>query len=269
MLPYRGAAGTCGDVTHAQFPAIVGLASSLLRARQRSADNCSTHSLAHTLLQVCKYADVITFAPRLCRGATKTYAARRRYWNCRGGGRLRSANGRARTSAAGADIMASRAAFEAKLALCRRVLSAGLSLHLRVYGTSMLPALWPGEFISVQSAGSDTLKVGDVVVFARAQRMIVHRIVGRPFDSDLATCTTRGDAQLHDDAPVRASELLGIVTSVHRFGSDRPMFRRLPVPAQAIAWFVRRSDIARRCVARSRGLLASKTIRTQAIRIGS
>ena len=146
--------------------------------------------------------------------------------------------------------------FSAKVDLCRRALSSGDALRLRVSGTSMLPALWPGESVVVTPASIEDLQTGEVVVFAcHHQRFVVHRVVGRATAARGAALLTRGDAKLFDDLPVQAGALLGRVSAVHRFGADRPMGRRLRPVARCLAWIVRRSTLAHAILRRGSAVL--------------
>jgi Peptidase S24-like len=98
-------------------------------------------------------------------------------------------------------------------------------LRLRVFGTSMAPAILPGDLVLVRRAGLDEISAGDVVLFGRAGRFFVHRTVC------LTTATsangaaesrliTRGDRLQQDDPPVSSIEILGRVVSLVRNGRE-------------------------------------------------
>jgi hypothetical protein len=146
-------------------------------------------------------------------------------------------------------------AFARKVALCRCVLAEGVPLALRLRGTSMLPALWPFETIVVRAIDPGGARVGDVVLLARGGELVVHRIVAAAGDE---TWITRGDAMPANDAPVAASALLGVVTSVHRRGHARPMADRLTSAERALAWLVQRSVCVRRTLDRLNGALLAR-----------
>jgi len=157
-------------------------------------------------------------------------------------------------------------AFARKVALCRCVLGEGVPLALRVRGTSMLPSLWPFETIVVRAIDAAGARVGDVVLFERGGELIVHRIAAAAGDG---TWVTRGDSLPADDAPVTASALLGVVTSVHRFGVARPIANRLTAAERALAWLVQRSVLVGRLLdwfsgalfARARGEERARVLR--------
>lgn len=82
-------------------------------------------------------------------------------------------------------------------------------VSLRVTGTSMWPALWPGDRVEIRTTGFDEIKKGELIAFTRDDRIFVHRVVRKDLDGS-AICITRGDALSVDDPPVRESELLGV-----------------------------------------------------------
>src|SRR3979411_594406 len=91
------------------------------------------------------------------------------------------------------------------------------TICLRVFGTSMVPSVLPGDLISVQRASVSEISPGEIVLYMREGRLFAHRVVGytggyqRHDDSYLIT---RGDRLSHNDPPVSSSELLGRVTSI-------------------------------------------------------
>jgi signal peptidase len=90
------------------------------------------------------------------------------------------------------------------------------SLRLRVTGTSMMPAVRPGDLLSIGRVNLRDTSPGEIVLFARGGRLFAHRIVGRGGGSPDPHLVTRGDALLDDDPPVVQSELLGRVISIER-----------------------------------------------------
>jgi signal peptidase I len=104
--------------------------------------------------------------------------------------------------------------------LFEQTLRAFGSARLRVQGSSMLPAICPGDEIRVQSANCNSAEEGDVVAFSRDGRLFIHRVIGRDSGGNLLT---QGDALLAPDAPVCADEYLGKVADVRRDGQPVPM----------------------------------------------
>jgi signal peptidase I len=92
--------------------------------------------------------------------------------------------------------------------------------RLRVSGRSMAPAIRPADILLIRAVESTRIAVGDVVLFARAGRLIAHRVVEtRPAAHVLLT---RGDANSHHDAPVTASQVVGRVEGLLRNGTAVP-----------------------------------------------
>ena len=52
-------------------------------------------------------------------------------------------------------------------------------VRLRVFGTSMVPAVLPGDQILIQRATLEEILPGEIAVFLRAGRLFVHRVVDR------------------------------------------------------------------------------------------
>jgi signal peptidase len=86
---------------------------------------------------------------------------------------------------------------------------------LRVTGTSMWPALWPGDTVEIRTAPLNEIKIGDLAVFTRDDRIFIHRVI-RNTTGGAAILVTRGDALPVEDPPVRESELLGVASVIER-----------------------------------------------------
>ena len=135
-------------------------------------------------------------------------------------------------------------------ALAAEVLRSFGSLRFRAQGASMMPAVWPGDILSVRRHDAAEAKPGDIVLFGRNGRLVAHRVVERTREQDRIQWVTRGDRLDYNDAPVSSHELLGRVVAVER-GS-----RRL-VPSQSLAtrlaaWILRQSELVTRVVLRLR-----------------
>src|SRR5438552_14212381 len=84
--------------------------------------------------------------------------------------------------------------FSTKVELCRDLLASGAPLRFRIRGTSMLPALWPGESVAVRPVQFSDVRPGDLAVFVRNRHLVVHRVVRRSVGIRGAEVVTRGDA---------------------------------------------------------------------------
>jgi signal peptidase I len=123
-------------------------------------------------------------------------------------------------------------------------------VRLRVFGTSMVPSILPGDLISVQRAGVSEISIGEIVLYAREERLFAHRVVGAALVSDSGglqveptpvsgglhasleafsvkveptpvqeRLITRGDRLRYDDPAISSAELVGRVISVERKGA--------------------------------------------------
>ena len=90
------------------------------------------------------------------------------------------------------------------------------TLALRVCGTSMLPAIRPGDRLTVRRCAIGDVRIGDVVLALRERRLIAHRVISH-LGQSLLTC---GDAVAEPDTPVSEAELLGKVSRVLRGGKS-------------------------------------------------
>jgi|SRR5882724_1601375 len=131
-------------------------------------------------------------------------------------------------------------------------------VRLRVSGTSMVPAMRSGDLITVERAGIAEIGLGEIVVFARSGRLVVHRVAGilaascptSAGDKSELLLQTRGDCARRNDPIVQGSELLGRVTQIER-GSQRVQPRAtLGRAQQLISRLLRISDRAARLYVR-------------------
>ena len=121
-------------------------------------------------------------------------------------------------------------------------------VRLRVFGTSMVPSVLPGDLISVQSTDISEVSTGEIVLYSREGRLFAHRVVGRAGSREDPRLITRGDRLSHNDPPVSSSELLGRVTSIEcgdgrGHGRVRPA-ARLNTRQQMIVRILQTSDRA-------------------------
>jgi hypothetical protein len=79
-------------------------------------------------------------------------------------------------------------------------------VRLRVYGESMLPALWPGDFVEIESCSPEDARPGEIVLAMRDGQLFLHRL--------LSPCTLegfrlRGDSLPHPDPEFPREAFLG------------------------------------------------------------
>jgi signal peptidase I len=115
-------------------------------------------------------------------------------------------------------------------------------VQLKVAGASMVPALWPGDLVTVRGCDPGELHPDQIIVFRQKERLVVHRLV-RWVDSTrwAGDCAvTRGDARPRCDEPVKASEVIGRVEGILRNG--RPVNPEQSIGQRMTAAILRRSE---------------------------
>ena len=128
-----------------------------------------------------------------------------------------------------------------KLELAAEVLASGHALSLQVFGTSMLPSIWPGDTLSIEPKAEKEIVAGDIVLVARQNRFFIHRLIEK-HDS---CWVTRGDSLFHNDNPVAPCDVLGRVSLIHKRNRVIvPTVRRSPF-SRALAWMLCHSDTFR------------------------
>jgi len=142
-------------------------------------------------------------------------------------------------------------AVRAKLAA--ETLRAAGQLRLQVNGWSMFPAVRPGDTLDIECAESQSVLPGDLVLFMRAGRFFVHRVVDK--HPRTATLLTRGDSMPQLDPPIPEGDLLGKVVWIER-RRERIQPRGGPsLPGRLVSALLRRSDLAIRVVVGVHGML--------------
>ena len=148
---------------------------------------------------------------------------------------------------------AGNASIEVACGLAEEIVRTFGEVRLRVSGTSMVPSILPGDFVSIQKASMPDISAGEIVVYLRKGRFVVHRVVdrnaaGAADHSEGPRLITRGDRLRQDDAPVTEPELLGRVVSIERdnrkvalpaTGSNRAMVRLLRASDRVTCLYLR------------------------------
>jgi signal peptidase len=115
---------------------------------------------------------------------------------------------------------------------------------LRVSGISMVPAIRPGDLISVERARVEEISSGEIVVFKREGRLVAHRVVARTGIPSESYLVTRGDRTRRNDALVSSAELVGRITRIERGGFRVRLASRLNIVQRTISHLLRFSDRA-------------------------
>lgn len=93
------------------------------------------------------------------------------------------------------------------------------SVCFRVLGASMFPWIRSGDLVFVRTFAYEQASRGDVVLFERAGRLFVHRVIRAAAEAagrERGALITKGDALDAVDEPVTRAEFLGRVIRVHR-----------------------------------------------------
>jgi signal peptidase I len=128
-----------------------------------------------------------------------------------------------------------------KLGLAIETLRSCGMVRIKAWGVSMLPALWPGDLLSIQSVTPDSVVPGDIVLVLRDKQCFIHRLV-RTTSENCVCFITRGDAMPDNDPPVAVPELMGRVVEARRGNRNFVPSRRISFVHAAVAWALCRSD---------------------------
>ena len=119
---------------------------------------------------------------------------------------------------------------------------------LKVTGTSMLPAVWPGDMLTVRQRRVAELNPGRIVLCYRDGGFVAHRLVAK-----------RGDEPHYsrrfaffEDRPFREDEVLGEVVLIHRDGRMVASYQYWWLSAGS--WILRHSELCTRMLLRLRSI---------------
>jgi hypothetical protein len=99
---------------------------------------------------------------------------------------------------------AARAALVADVLRCKPW--SNRTVRMRVYGESMLPTLFPGDVVEIESCSPESLRPGEIVLAIREDRLFLHRLVSPCTINGFTLC---GDSNPHPDPQFSAEALLG------------------------------------------------------------
>jgi hypothetical protein len=86
-------------------------------------------------------------------------------------------------------------------------LRAGHSVTIRAQGTSMVPAIWPGDRLTIRPINEAVPAIGEVALTLWDGGLRAHRVIGRIANSVI----TQGDALEIGDPVVKHTGILGTV----------------------------------------------------------
>lgn len=106
--------------------------------------------------------------------------------------------------------------------------------EIRALGVSMLPCIWPGDVLTIQSTQTVDISAGDIVAVQRNGRWTVHRVRRR----SATQLVMRGDSISKNDPPVPLEEVIGKVVSVSRRTKEFVPNSRLSWVQKCQAWLL-------------------------------
>jgi signal peptidase I len=124
-------------------------------------------------------------------------------------------------------------------------------------GTSMLPAIYPGDCLTVMSCETGVPENGDIVLASRGGQFRVHRIVQVRKDGVETSFVLRGDALKEEDPAIQLHEILGRVCTIERDGKSIAVRSVQPAYLRVLGFLVRHSRIA-----------AALSLRLHSMRVG-
>lgn len=135
----------------------------------------------------------------------------------------------------------------ARILLAQDTLQRFGRLRFKALGSSMLPAVAPGDILTFRTARPGDLVVGRIVLMAGDGRLVAHRLLSH----DQGLLTTMGDSLRVPDAPLPAASLLGVLDVHQRGARNLPIGRdhRRALPS-ASRWLLRNIPLLHRIARR-------------------
>ena len=106
---------------------------------------------------------------------------------------------------------------------------------LQVLGASMMPTLWPHDMVRIVKRPFEELGVGNIVLYERNNRFYLHRLRKIIPEGSSYVLIARGDALPHNDPPLPASHVLGVLAGVRRGDQMLTLPGNPSLPLRAVA----------------------------------
>jgi len=139
-----------------------------------------------------------------------------------------------------------------QLELAAGLLRSGAAIRVRALGASMLPAIWPGDLLTITPVPVGVVRPGEIVLSVRNGRFCIHRLV-QVGSASGADWITSGDALPDPDPAVPLTAILGRVSSITR-GHCMLVPQKLTVFGRMFACILSRSDLLCKLVLRIHSL---------------
>jgi hypothetical protein len=109
--------------------------------------------------------------------------------------------------------------------------------------------LWPGDILTIQSKPLDEAEPGELVLYERAGRFFVHRLI-----STLGAnyFVTRGDCMVESDSLSSCEQFLGVITVISRGATDIVPSRTRSLANRTLAMILSEVEPLQRLVLRYR-----------------
>ena len=130
------------------------------------------------------------------------------------------------------------------LDLAAQLLSQFGQVQFVAQGTSMLPAIYPGDCLTIHSFGSNPPARGDIVLCRRPGGFRIHRVVRVLQNAAGKLYVLQGDSLSEQDPAIALDELLGRVTSLVRSGKSRDLLPTLSLRQRLLRALIRNSRTA-------------------------
>ncbi len=114
------------------------------------------------------------------------------------------------------------------LGLCREAFARGQVVRMPIEGVSMSPWLLPGDILCIEPTTIADLRVGQVALYERFERVIIHQLAGRRRVGRDWLAVMRVTSNNALEAPLEGKRVLGRVVSRERDGEVREL-DRLPL----------------------------------------
>lgn len=99
--------------------------------------------------------------------------------------------------------------------LAEALLGEGLSVEVRVTGSSMSPFIQPEDVVVLDPLEASPVRIGQVLCFLRdPDRLAIHRVIA----GGESGWILRGDGASVADEPIKREGILGRVSAIHRAG---------------------------------------------------
>jgi hypothetical protein len=92
-------------------------------------------------------------------------------------------------------------------------------VRLRVNGESMLPSLWPGDFVEIEGCSLAEVRAGEIVLARRDGRLFLHRFLS----SEPGGFWLRGDSMPGPDPLYPSETLLGRLVTLPERLTNKPL----------------------------------------------